>query len=78
VSFSTRHTYFTPVNSYGASTSNGWIDEDLRRMARAISELQQEVSRMDQDMLEMQDFVKYVDETAPELRTAYQVSKRME
>lgn len=67
-----------PLYSTGVSTGNGWIDNDLRRIVQAIQELQMVVQRLEVDMATMQDYVKYVDATAPELRTAYYVSKRIE
>jgi alpha-L-fucosidase len=67
----------SPLQVAGTSTGNGWIDNDLRRIVDAIRELQGEVNYLGSELHELKEFVKYVDATAPELRTAYQVSKRI-
>lgn len=56
-------------NSY--RTSDGWLNQYLEALKHAVNEHEHR-------LLELEDYIKYVDATAPELRTAYKVSKRIE
>lgn len=47
-------------------------------MEVALHKIADEFNRVHRRLDQLEDFVRYVDETAPELRTAYQVSKRIE
>lgn len=49
-----------------------------REHDREINLLKTQVKDLQVLLLEIQGFVRYVDATAPELRTAYHVSKRIE
>lgn len=54
------------------------IEYDFGRMKSMLLDHEKRLRAMDKRLQEMAEFVKYVDETAPELRTAFNVAKRME
>jgi hypothetical protein len=49
-----------------------------REHDREINSLKVQIKDLQILLMEIRGFVEYVDKTAPELRTAYHVSKRME
>lgn len=60
-----------------------WMDEydqqrPFREIQRELHSLKVQMKDMQILLMEIRGFVEYVDQVAPELRTAYHVSKRME
>lgn len=54
---------------------NPWMDKNIQHLA---TQVRYELLRLHHRIDELEEFIKYVDATAPELRTAYHVSKLIE
>lgn len=64
------------MNYGGTEVTN--LKYELYQVQSQLRTIQVEIKDLQVLVLEIRDFMAYVDATAPELRTAYHVAKRME
>lgn len=59
------------MDDWGTRTAMNRIEDEFMKVYKRLEKTEDRLKAVE-------EFVRYVDETAPELRTAYHVSKRME